>query len=419
MHLSDLSYATSDTNYCWESIDFAYARYCVKKLQKRIVNSQQNGATSKVVRLQNILVHSFYAKALAVKTVTSNTGKNTPGIDNILWVSSEDKLNASLSLSPDDYSPQPFKNICIKKDNGTVRKLCVPTMYDRAMQTLYKFALEPIAELNGDNHSFGYRTNRSVKDAINHCINVLNNDSCEWILNIDICSAFENLSHTWLMENIPMDKKALEKFIACEQKFNKTTHISSKGIPQGGCLSSVIFNMSIDGLEDLVLSNYPNSHFIRYADDIIVLGHSKETLVAIANDIIKPFLYERGLSFSKEKTMISHIEEGFTYLGWAINKDVNHIYVRPTNESISSFMNRVTTILIAHSEEPEEYIFRKLMPVVTGWFNHHKGVVDIYTLYEIEFDLYMLIYRYSGCKYLNNLLHRLFVTKNSHALRAR
>ncbi len=404
--MNDLSYATSDTNYCWKSIDFAYARYCVKKLQKRIANAHQSGAVNKVMRLQNILVHSFWAKVLAVKTVTSNRGKNTPGIDNILWDSSEDKLNAILSLSPDDYDPRPFKHICITKDNGKPRKLCIPTIYDRAMQTLYKFALEPIAELNGDIHSFGYRTNRSVKDAINHCINILHNDSCEWILKIDICSAFENLSHIWLMKNIPMDKRALRKFIVFDQKDTKT--ISSKGIPQGGCLSSVIFNIAIDGLENLILSKYSNTHFIRYADDVIVLGHSRESLVTIANDIIKPFLSERGLSFSKEKTMISHIEEGFTYLGWAINKDVNHIYVRPTNKSISSFMNRVTTILIAHSEEPAEYIFRKLMPVVTGWFNHHKGVVDIYTLYGIEFDLYSVLYKHYGNKHLNNLIHQLF-----------
>ena len=179
--------APADRARSWESIDWKKAEAYVKKLQMRIVKAQQEGHYSKVKTLQWLLTHSFYAKALAVKRVTSNRGKNTAGVDHELWLTPEAKFKAINKLKRRGYRPQPLKRVYIPKKNGKLRPLSIPTMTDRAMQTLYMFALEPLAETYGDPNSYGFRIGRSTHDAIEQCFTDLNKGkSPEWILEGDI-----------------------------------------------------------------------------------------------------------------------------------------------------------------------------------------------------------------------------------------
>lgn len=167
----------------WEDIDFVKAEYEVKKLQMRIVKSVQEKRYNKVKALQWTLVHSFYAKAIAVKRVTTNKGKNTPGVDGICWKSSDDKFKAIKTLNRRGYQPQPLRRVYIRKKNGKKRPLSIPTMIDRAMQTLYRLALEPVTETVADRCSMGFRANRCVQDAIELCFADLARKSApEWIL---------------------------------------------------------------------------------------------------------------------------------------------------------------------------------------------------------------------------------------------
>jgi len=138
--------ASSDRAQNWETIDWNKASAYVKKLQMRIVKAQKEGHYSKVKSLQWLLTHSFYAKALAVKRVTSNKGKRTSGVDHELWLTPQAKFNAIAKLTRRGYRPQPLRRHYIAKKNGKMRPLGIPTMTDRAMQTLYNFAVEPIAE---------------------------------------------------------------------------------------------------------------------------------------------------------------------------------------------------------------------------------------------------------------------------------
>ena len=137
----------------WEVIDWQKAEAYVKKLQMRIVKAQKEGHYNKIKSLQWLLTHSFYAKAMAVKRVTSNRGKNTTGVDQELWKTSKGKFEAIGKLKRRGYKPQPLRRVYIPKKNGKMRPLSIPTMTDRAMQTLYKYALEPLAETLADPNS--------------------------------------------------------------------------------------------------------------------------------------------------------------------------------------------------------------------------------------------------------------------------
>ena len=227
--------APADRARSWESIDWKKAEAYVKKLQMRIVKAQKDGHYSKVKTLQWLLTHSFYAKALAVKRVTSNKGKNTAGVDHELWKTPKGKFEAIDKLKRRGYKPQPLRRVYIPKKNGKLRPLNIPTMTDRAMQTLYKFALEPLAETLADPNSYGFRIGRSTHDAIGQCFNDLcRAGSPQWILEGDIKGCFDHISHSWLMKNIPMDKEMLEKWLKCGFVETRKIFPTEEGTPQGG-----------------------------------------------------------------------------------------------------------------------------------------------------------------------------------------
>ncbi|EXZ76063.1 reverse transcriptase family protein, partial [Bacteroides fragilis str. 3-F-2 len=182
--------------------------------------------------MQWTLTHSFYAKALAVKRVTSNGGGNTPGVDMETWEKPEAKTQAISELKRRGYQPKPLRRVHIKKSNGKLRPLGIPTMKDRAMQALYLMALEPVSETTADSRSYGFRKERRCMDAVMQCHNILRKGySPEWILEGDIKGCFDHISHEWLLANIPMDKAILRKWLKCGYIFNKQMFPTEEGTP--------------------------------------------------------------------------------------------------------------------------------------------------------------------------------------------
>ena len=161
--------ATSYSNDCWHTIDWKLCHQRVKKLQVRIAKATLNGNVRQVKKLQRMLVRSFSAKALAVKRVTENRGKKTPGVDKVLWNTPNLKWDAIQSLTSKGYKPMPLRRVHIPKANGKKRPLGIPTMRDRTMQALYLFALEPVSETTADRNSYGFRPHRNCADAIEQC----------------------------------------------------------------------------------------------------------------------------------------------------------------------------------------------------------------------------------------------------------
>lgn len=393
---------------CWEAIDWQKALAYVKKLQVRIVKAQKEGHYSKVKSLQWLLTHSFYAKALAVKRVTSNQGKRTSGVDHELWLTPQAKWDAISKLNRRGYRPQPLKRHYIPKKNGKMRPLGIPTMTDRAMQTLYKFSLEPIAETYADPNSYGFRIGRSTHDAIEQCFTDLNKGkSPEWILEGDIKGCFDHISHEWLLENIPMDTQILEKWLKCGYVETRKLFPTDEGAPQGGTISPTLMNMTLDGLERPLQERLPTRqkvngqthfnklNFVRYADDFIITGESPEFLRDRVLPVVKEFLTERGLQLSEEKTVITHIEDGFDFLGKNIRKYKGKLLIKPSKTSIKSFLEKVRSIIKGNKSTKQETLIRKLNPVIRGWVNNQRYVVSSKVFSKVDYEIYKCLWQWA------------------------
>jgi RNA-directed DNA polymerase len=150
----------------WHAIEWRRVHQTVRRLQVRIVKAVQASRWGKVRALQHLLTHSFSGRALAVRRVTENLGKRTPGVDRVTWHTPEQKAAAVDTLRHRGYRPQPLRRVYIAKSNGKRRGLGIPCMQDRAMQALYLLALDPIAETQADPNSYGFRTSRAPADAI-------------------------------------------------------------------------------------------------------------------------------------------------------------------------------------------------------------------------------------------------------------
>ena len=267
----------------WNNIDWRKVEKLVNRLQSRIAKAVREGKWYLVKRLQYLLTHSYHAKLLAVRRPTQNKGKRTAGVDGETWSSPETKMKAALKLSDEKYVAKPLKRVFIEKPGKKKKRpLGIPTMYDRAMQSLYALALEPIAETIADRRSFGFRKFRSTHDACQQVhLYLCKENSPVWILEGDIKGCFDMISHQWLINNVPMDKTVLKQFLKAGYIFDRHLFPTEAGTPQGGIVSPILANLTLDGIEDILDDKYHkikngrinNKHaakykvnFCRYAD---------------------------------------------------------------------------------------------------------------------------------------------------------
>jgi len=392
----------------WSKFDWKKAERFVNRLQSRIAKAVIQCKWSLVKRMQYLLTHSYYAKMLATKNVTQNKGKRTAGIDGETWSSPHAKMKAALSLTDKEYNAKPLRRVYIEKyGSNKKRPLGIPTMYDRAMQSLYAMALEPIAEATGDKTSFGFRKFRSTHDACKQAFLCLSHTYAPvWVLEGDIKGCFDSISHQWLLDNVQIDESILKQFLKAGYVFERHLFPTDAGTPQGGIVSPILANLALDGIEKILVDKYPKNkkdrnhvakykvNFVRYADDFIVTAKTEEIAKEV-KELIKDFLKGRGLELSDEKTIITHIDIGFDFLGWNFRKYKGKLLIKPSKKSIDKVTENISNIIKKGKAWTQEAIIDALNPIITGWSNYHQPVVSSETFAKLDSRIWDMLWHWA------------------------
>ena len=390
----------------WDQIPWPIVHERVKGLQTRIAQATRDQDWRRVKALQRFLVNSFSAKVLAVKRVSENDGKRTPGVDGETWATPEAKWQAIQRLGSRGLRPQPLRRVYIPKRGSTkMRPLGIPTMTIRAQQALHLLGLEPVAETRADPHSYGFRRSRGTQDAIERVFRLLaQTGSAPWILEGDIKGCFDNFGHGWLESHILMDKKVLRDWLKAGYVESGKLFPTEAGTPQGGVASPTIANLALDGLEAVLAERFGRTKFVRnrfrvrlvrYADDFIITGSSKELLENEVKPCVEVFLAERGLELSKEKTLITHISEGFDFLGQNVRKYDGKLLIKPSARNVKAFLDSVREIIRVNRSVTQETLINVLNPKIRGWANYHRHVVSKETYAKVDHHIWRALWRWA------------------------
>jgi len=300
----------------------------------------------------------------------SNKGGKTPGVDGIIWKTAKQKIQATLSLKRHGYNPLPSRRINVpKKQKGKFRPISIPTMKDKAMQALWHMALLPIAEERSDLNSYGFRPKRSTSDAIEQCFKALcKNESPKWVFEGDIRSCFDKISHQWLLENIPMDKQILRKFLKAGFMEKQKLYPTELGTEQGSTISPTLAIMALSGIERKVRSTSSRQR-------------AKEQINFVSY----------GLELSQEKSKITHIDEGFNFLGLNVRKYKGKLLIKPAKENIKTFLQDIRSAIKANYSAKTENLINLLNPKIRGWANYFCSAVSSKAFSYVDNMIYRML----------------------------
>ncbi|MES2164932.1 MAG: group II intron reverse transcriptase/maturase [Pseudomonadota bacterium] len=391
----------------WAAINWRLVQRNVRAMQIRLTKATQEGNWRKVKALQRWLTHSFCAKALAVKRVTENQGKRTTGVDRELWDGPQEKFSAIARLKKRGYRPLPLRRVNIPKSNGKMRPLGIPTMRDRAMQALHLLALDPVLEPLSDPNSYGFRKNRSTADAMAQIfVKLARTASPQWVLDADIEGFFDNINHNWMIDHVRMDQSILRKWLKCGVIDRAQLLATTAGTPQGGIISPALANWTLNGLEmDLIAHltakwgptrvGKAKVGVIRYADDFVITGDSKEFLENEVKPWVETFLAARGLRLAPAKTAIVHIDEGFDFLGWNFRKYSGKLLIKPSKKNVKTFYEKLRTLIGNSLGLKQMELINEFNPRLRGWAQYHSPVVAKATFARIDWLLFWRLMRWA------------------------
>lgn len=361
----------------WDSADWESMEEELLDLQAKISKAAYVKDWERVKRLQIQTVRSSPAKMLAVRHTAALDSQ--PGIDGVRWNTSAEKMRAAESLTSKDYHALPCKTVLL--DTGKkIRELHLPVMRDRAMQKLYSFSLDPVAEATADRKSFAFRKGRSMMDVHTYLCRMLKQPGVAYVIKADVESCYDSISHRWLLDHIPMDKKVLREFLRSGTVGGGELFPTNRGISQGASLSPILGNMVLDGMQKFIYERrgrketegFADGDMIRYADDVVITVRTKAAAYGIIKSL-QEFLAERGLRLNEEKTTIIDVEEGFDFLSrfYRIDGKTGTLIVMPSDSAVNGFLKRLESTVSAF-EGSQKSLIDRLNRMLSGWGNYHR-----------------------------------------------
>lgn len=384
----------------WRSYDFEQAEKKLFDLQCRLTKATLQGNKAERIHLQDLITNSTEAKMLAVRKV-SEISKAGAGIDGVIWRKDSDKMKAAMNLNTGTYQASPLRQFIFKDQKSSKqRQIGIPTVYDRAMQVLYAYSLEPVAEAIADRKSFAFRKGRSSEQAhafIMGCLTAI--DAPEWILVTDISSYYDTISHNWLRNHIPMTKSILKEFLNTGFVLDGELFNREVGISLGSNLSTILGNMTLDGLQRVLYElqgkktkDYKDGWCLRFADDILITARTKENAEKFKKEVVK-FVSKRGLMISERKTKIVNIKEGFEFLARFYCKIDGVIRCVPSAKSVSKFEQEVEELIFKYKEKwSQSKLIQAINRKISGYVTYHKceESTDVFKHLDVVINMLLL-----------------------------
>lgn len=362
----------------------------------------------------------------AMWNVLRNQGATTAGMDGVVKDHYYDSKTRSLKnkaikqieeiceeLESDKYRPMPVKRVYIPKANGKKRPIGIPTLKDRTIQEAIRMVIEPIYESDFLNCSFGFRPDRCTMNAVTTCYRSINEKKkYYWVIEGDIKGCFDHIDHKTLIKLLKKrieDRKLIDviyKFLKAGYEENGSIYKPNVGTPQGGIISPLLANIYLHELDKWWSDNYDlsmneknvrrrkelgNFILVRYSDDFIILSNgTKEATMKMKGEVADFLKDEMKLTLSDEKTAITHVFDGFDFLGFHIRKyrDTNGIRITPSEGNIQALRDKINASLHRRNHESAVVaMIQALNPVIRGWTNYYKYVNSSIIFRELDFYL--------------------------------